>query len=118
MPLLLPLPRIGISYLHYAEIGYIKIDLLSFQILYEFSNKFEKFNDFIAAWPSYSVKLDHILALKQVRDFATMWTGDINDLLKLVRLLPARQRGRNTVTQGLSFQKVIDKLIVFSRVGF
>lgn len=46
--------------------------------------------------------------------FVTMWPSEIEDLLMLLKLLPHKLTGKNSVASAHTFKDSIGKLIVFS----
>lgn len=87
------------------------------QILFDFSVRYKEIdcNAFLDTWPTHSVRLNDILKDQYESSIYTMWTEDIQDLLILLKLLPAKTNGRNLLSVE-SFNKATEKLFVFRKV--
>lgn len=86
--------------------------------MFDFSVRYANIdsNAFLDSWPIYSSRLNDILKNQYASDVHTMWSADIQDLLILLKLLPARTNGRNLLSVE-SFSKATEKLFVFRKVS-
>lgn len=92
------------------------IELFFSQILSDFKVQFPKVNadGFTANWPKYAASINEVLTSYRV-DICTEWSEDIEQMLALFKLLPAKT-GKNSKSSALPFCKVIEKFIVHSEV--
>lgn len=70
---------------------------------------------FLELWPQYEPHLKDILSQDYKLCVQTVWPRGIENILILLKLLPAKSVGRNAQNV-LSFNKAINKLIVFHEV--
>lgn len=89
-----------------------------FQIPYEFSLHYPETNidDFENVWNIFSEKVIDVLRTYYNRKISTGWHIDIEKILALLRMLPAKGTGRN-LQSIKSFNETIDKLFVFRSVS-
>lgn len=71
---------------------------------------------FVDEWPNIRTNLNIILRQQYQTNIQTIWPADINDLFILLKLIPGKSNGRYALTVQ-SFNKAIDKLIVFRTVS-
>lgn len=74
-------------------------------------------NGFREFWEKYKDSIENVLRLQSYyKDFATSFDGDIEKVLMLLKMLPAKQCGRKTAAHRPLFQESVDKVIIFSKV--
>lgn len=74
-----------------------------------------KSDAFLQLWPKYELHLREILTQDYKLCVQTIWPKEIENILVLLKLFPAKSVGRNT-SNILSFNKAVDKLIIFHEV--
>lgn len=74
-------------------------------------------NGFIKNWALISNEMKKVLKEYYRSDINTLWTDEVEQLLILMKILPARA-SQKTKKTALPFVKAIDRLIVFSEVCF
>lgn len=67
-------------------------------------------------WATYSERFREILTQNYESSIHTMWSKEVEDILVILKLFPAKAGGRNAASGITSFNKTIDKLIVFCEV--
>lgn len=72
-------------------------------------------NSLIEIWPKMQEKL-HMIFPSRCSSFATIWKGEILDLIMMMKLLPASNVGKNAKGVEKIFEKATEKLIVFVQV--
>lgn len=87
--------------------------------MFDFTARFPmaKCDGFLTQWPIYQSIIMDILKENYNQSVNTMWSNEIEGVLALVKLLPAKA-GKKAAGQILPFTKAIDKLIVHSVVNF
>lgn len=91
----------------------------SFQILKEFELANPEINAtaFIDKWTMFGPQLRDILTNHyKVQTFTTDWPKDVEDILVLLKMFPARQVGRNVIASDTTFKKSVDQLIHYEPV--
>lgn len=93
------------------------VTILFPQILLDFSLRYKDIDcdAFLDSWPTNNVRLNDILTNQYETSVYTMWSQDIQDLLILLKLLPAKSNGRNLLSVQ-AFNKATEKLFVFRKV--
>lgn len=91
-----------------------------FQILVDFTLRFGlQPNVFFYSWESCKKNVKTALQMHEnTDDFETGFSEEIDNFLMLLKLLPERQKGRKTTRMRLNFNKMIDRLVAFSKVHF
>lgn len=89
------------------------------QVEFEFGVIHKDPNSFLINWPSYATKLKNLMKVEyKAQMFVSKWPSEIEDLLILLKLLPAKANGKNGVASAANFRDSIAKFIVFSDVIF
>lgn len=70
---------------------------------------------FLSKWPNVSKEVHTVLSTYHVTSFETQWCQEIEQILALIKLLPAVATGRNMLSME-AFAKVAEKLFVFRQV--
>lgn len=86
------------------------------QILFDFQQVFkdEELDDFEHMWTLHKEKMPMILQSHNVhKDFSTVFSDEIGQILMLLKLLPLRARN---VQNRLPFSQAIQKIVVFAKV--
>lgn len=88
------------------------------QILMDFNLRFgPEANTFLETWNKCKDNIKFVYGLhEQLNSFVTEFDEETEDFLMLLKLLAERQKGRKTQKTRLHFDKLIDKLVVFSKV--
>lgn len=74
-------------------------------------------NRLVHTWAQWKDNVENALDLLDgVDDFATVFNDDVEQLLMLLKLLPARQAGRPTIPNRLNFNDTVEKLVVYIKV--
>lgn len=95
-----------------------KISKFFLKILHDFHITFDVSPDgFKRAWELYKSSLKNVLKLhKDPKEFSTVFGGDIELMLILLKLIPQKQSGRKTSATNITFTQSVSKLVVFSKV--
>lgn len=76
-------------------------------------------NEFVVNWSKYSEGLDTLIKTQyESTSFYTNWPEDIEQLLVLLKLLPASTLGKNKLAKPITFHKSTEKVIVYKKVYF
>lgn len=88
---------------------------VQFLLDYEGRQSDSNVNSFLNKWPTYAERIRSICVADRA-EFHSGWNQEINDLLQLLKLFPAKvKRGTNKLHYE-PILDVIDKLIVFALV--
>lgn len=73
-------------------------------------------NAFLVKWPKYATRVHDVLKTYYKKSIKTMWCKDIESILALLKMLPAKGNGRNLQSME-TFNRSIDKLFWFRTVS-
>lgn len=68
-------------------------------------------------WPDFGSIIKSVLTESYQTNVHTGWSDDVEQVLALLKILPAKT-GRNTKSLVVPFMQAVDKLIVHSEVKF
>lgn len=87
------------------------------QISYDFSLRFPDadVSSLMNWWQQYSSRMMCVLKSHYKQTYHSLWPDQINDLLVLLKMLPAKAKGKN-LDSIQTFKKAVTKLIVFRKV--
>lgn len=86
--------------------------------MFDFQNSYGTDPDVLVnMWTEWKVNIGTVLATHVGLDnFATIFDGEVEQFLMLLKLLMIRHQGRSTVLKRLNFNETVDKLVVYNKV--
>lgn len=85
---------------------------------FELANKTIAGSAFIEKWPTIGPQLRNLLNDHyKVKHFQTDWSEEIEAVLVLLKMFPARQVGRNVIASEATFRKAVEQFIHYEPVN-